>query len=130
MKSKREIVVALGNLIMGSGISKEDKEIIFDAYKLLGDYIQADFDKLFLQKSEESGFSKFAKAMAKREEDAEYIKWRDEYVEQMTWFYKFVGFPDAHAIGDTLYIGSNDTLGYNLRNLYRELQKEDKESEQ
>lgn len=107
---KVKVITELGNIIMRCTpcvIEKKDKDILFEAYKLLGDY--------------------YAKAMAEKEAEDRYQVWKNDYCKQMLWFYETLGFRDVHVNGDFLTFDPNGIVGYDLRKLYEQFEVYDDE---
>jgi len=118
---KNEVITKLGNLIMTCTpcvIDKEEKKVLFEAYKIL--YEQS------MEEHEEHS-KKFFEKMRMRQEEIDYQHWKDDYCKQMLWFYETLGLRDVHVDGDFLYADQNGIFGYNLRNMYEQFKAPDDE---
>lgn len=125
---KVKVITELGNIIMRCTpcvIEKKDKDILFEAYKLLGDYYH---EECWRNKERvDSGWKNFAKAMAEKKEEIDYQHWKDDYCNQMLWFYETLGLRDVHVDGDFLCVDPNGIFGYNLRKMYEQFKASDDE---
>ena len=124
---KVKVITELGNIVMRCTpcvIEKKDKDILFNAYKLLSDYYHKEWSN---EERFDSVWENFAKAMAEKEAEDKYQHWKDDYCKQMLWFYETLGFRDVHVNCDFLTFDPNGIVGYDLRKMYEQFKEPDDE---
>lgn len=110
---RSKMILKLGDLIMKSTpyeLTSEDKRVLFEAYKFISNSAMNELN----QTSYDDIFSSSA-----------YEEWRDDYVHQITWFYKTLGLDNVNVDGDFLSFDPNGIFGYDLKKMYKAFRDSD-----